>query len=469
MFTLITNNIKQRRANEIPFFWWRIAIIIVTLLLSLALPQKLPSKFNILVYVLLFTVLGSLLLLYRPPIGLVLLIAVAPTFPFEIVNQIGIVTIIVFGLMGLWLFDMFILRRQIVFLRSSTIPPLILLIAGAVISFGVGQFPWYPVVAAPLDAQLGGILIFIVAVGAFILVANQVTDLRWLQWMVFVFLGVGAIYVVGRISPSGLLNRWLFPSTATGSLFWIWLVSLSFSQGVFNKQLSGKIRIALLSLTAATLYVVLVQTLAWSSGWIPSLITLGIILWVGLPRVALPVSVIGGGLAAIFSQTILTKFIYIGDNAYSQATRLEAWKIVGEIVKVSPILGLGPANYSSYTPLFPILGWYVQFNSHNNYIDIVAQTGLLGLAAFAWFGWEISKLAWNLRYKVAKGGFEQAYVYGAIGGVAATFVAGVLGDWILPFVYNITIRGMRASVMGWLFMGGLLAIEHIVKQREATS
>jgi hypothetical protein len=53
--------------------------------------------------------------------------------------------------------------------------------------------------------------------------------------------------------------------------------------------------------------------------------------------------------------------------------------------------------------------------------------------------------------------------------VAATFVAGVLGDWILPFVYNITIRGMRASVMGWLFMGGLLAIEHIVKQREAPS
>ncbi len=38
-----------------------------------------------------------------------------------------------------------------------------------------------------------------------------------------------------------------------------------------------------------------------------------------------------------------------------------------------------------------------EFNSHNNYVDIVAQIGLLGLAAFLWFFWEAGKLGWHLR------------------------------------------------------------------------
>ena len=38
---------------------------------------------------------------------------------------------------------------------------------------------------------------------------------------------------------------------------------------------------------------------------------------------------------------------------------------------------------------------------------------------------------------------------------------GALGDWFLPFVYNIGIAGFRASVLGWLFLGGLLAMEGV--------
>jgi hypothetical protein len=40
--------------------------------------------------------------------------------------------------------------------------------------------------------------------------------------------------------------------------------------------------------------------------------------------------------------------------------------------------------------------------------------------------------------------------------------SGVLGDWVLPYVYNITIRGMRASILPWLFFGGLIAINRIL-------
>jgi hypothetical protein len=31
----------------------------------------------------------------------------------------------------------------------------------------------------------------------------------------------------------------------------------------------------------------------------------------------------------------------------------------------------------------------------------------------------------------------------------------------LPFVYNIGFTGFRASVLAWLFLGGLISLEHV--------
>ncbi len=105
----------------------------------------------------------------------------------------------------------------------------------------------------------------------------------------------------------------------------------------------------------------------------------------------------------------------------------------------------------------------MNFNSHNQYVDIVAQTGLLGLLCFLWFAWEVGRLGWRLRGRVP-GGFAQAYVYGALGGLVGTLAAGMMADWVLPFVYNIKLDGMRASVLGWLFLGGVVALEKMLAQ-----
>ncbi len=45
-------------------------------------------------------------------------------------------------------------------------------------------------------------------------------------------------------------------------------------------------------------------------------------------------------------------------------------------------------------------------------------------------------------------------------GLAGTLAAGMLADWVLPFVYNIGLTGFRASALGWLFLGGLVTMEH---------
>ena len=134
---------------------------------------------------------------------------------------------------------------------------------------------------------------------------------------------------------------------------------------------------------------------------------------------------------------------------------------MGQIIKISPLMGLGFANYYWYTPLFPIRGYAVSFNSHNNYVDIVAQTGVLGLIFFLWFLWEVGRLGWQLREHVPSG-FAQAYVYGALGILAGMAAAGMLGDWVLPFFYNLGLNGFRSSMLGWLFLGGLVSLEQMV-------
>jgi hypothetical protein len=43
-------------------------------------------------------------------------------------------------------------------------------------------------------------------------------------------------------------------------------------------------------------------------------------------------------------------------------------------------------------------------------------------------------------------------------GLAGTLFAGLLGDWFLPFVYNIGFDGFRDSYLPWLLLGGVVVL-----------
>jgi hypothetical protein len=151
-------------------------------------------------------------------------------------------------------------------------------------------------------------------------------------------------------------------------------------------------------------------------------------------------------------------WIWSADQQYSVKTRVAAAEVLWQVAEANPLTGLGPANYYHYTSLYPVLGWYVPFSSHNNYIDVFLQIGLCGSVCLLWFWAELGIIAWKLRHRAPEG-FPKAYVYGALGGLAGTLVAGVLGDWFLPFVYNVGLLGFGSSILAWVFLGGLVALE----------
>ncbi|GJM42291.1 MAG: O-antigen polymerase [Ardenticatenaceae bacterium] len=444
--------------------WLQLVVMIGALFLSLLIARSAPQISILAVIVALpVLVIGGYLMIRYPPLGFLLVIVISTVIKIDI-PPIGLIAMVILLLTVLWIFDMVVRQREINLVNSPTMTPLILFTAVVILSFIVGQLPWFSIAQVPIDNQIGGLAIFIISFAAFILVAHQVRDIRWLKWMVFLYLGLAgpAVFIGMRVLPGWrTLNQLLFhPKTTGGSLFWLWLAAMTFSQAVFNKKLAMKWRGLLLAVLIGYLYLALGRNRAWTSGWAPSFVTLFVILWVARPKWAMPLTMVGVASLILLFQPIYNS-VFIGDNEYSAMTRLEAWRIVGEIIKVNPILGLGPGNYYNYTLLYPILGYYVEFNSHNNYVDIVAQAGILGLICFIWFVVVTWKLGWRLRNQVPKDGFTQAFIYGTLGGLAGSVAAGMLGDWVLPFVYNIGIFGLRSSIYAWFFLGGLVAIDQM--------
>lgn len=395
-----------------------------------------------------------ILFLRWPPLGLLMLIAVSYLFRKGLQvsggTSLNPTTLLLALLIGLWLLDMIARQRKVQLVFSRSIAALLVFCFVSLLSLLIGQLPWIRFGQhAPIAAQLIGLAITWLSAGAFLLSAHQLDDLRWLNLMTWIIVVLSGLYIGGVLLFGDRFYSVIPPPGST--LFYIWTVALAFSQALLNRNLRLWQRALLAGVVLATI-LTLSKSYKWRSGWLPSLVTIATILLIRYPRLTPPL-ILGG----IFVSSNLLPQIITQDQ-YSFDTRIIAAQIILEkIVVVNPIFGLGPANYYYYAPLFPILGYAVVFNSHNNYIDIIAQTGFLGLFCFLWFAVEIWRLGWRLR-KVVPEGFNQAYVYGVLGGLVGTLFSGLLGDWFLPFVYNIGLDGLRSTVLGWLVLGGLVAL-----------
>ncbi|MCB9107513.1 MAG: O-antigen ligase family protein [Anaerolineales bacterium] len=436
--------------------WIGPAIVVIAISLSALLGYGDLPRIQQLILLLILAISIVLLLWHRPLWGIVMIV-VTIIIPVNGPSGFNATTALVAFLFGLWIVEMIFIQRRITLAPSMTTRPLIILVIVACLSFGFGQLPWYTFAqSAPLGAQLGGLAIYIFSAAAFLLIGHRIKELYWLQLLVWVFIAIGAFYMIDVSISLGIVPR-LYHTLVNGSLFWAWLITLSFSQAVFNNKLHPRWRGVLMFVVLLTFYIAYFQREDWKSGWVPPLASIATIIGLRYWQLSL--------VAAPFILSPLSYFVTqtIISDGYSWGTRVDAWLIVIEITKASPIFGLGFANYNWFTPLFPIRGYAVRFNSHSQYVDIFAQTGILGFIAFAYFFIVVGWLAWILLNRVPDG-FPRAYVYGTLGGLVATLVAAALGDWVLPFFYNIGISGFRSSVLSWIFLGGLVVLEQLYRQ-----
>ncbi len=78
-------------------------------------------------------------------------------------------------------------------------------------------------------------------------------------------------------------------------------------------------------------------------------------------------------------------------------------------------------------------------------------------------------MGWRLHARLGEDGFRAGFVNSMLAVWAGAMVVMVLADWILPHVYNIGFQGFQASVLVWLFLGGLLVLEKRAQHEEESS
>jgi O-antigen ligase len=461
-FLSLTDIFKQE--NLIRFLKIGLVILVPIVMAGIgyALPHFELNLRNIAVLLLPFLIPPAIWMIKKPLPGFFFILPSGILVPFMLgtgsASAISFSIILLVTELGILFLNMF--QKKIQLHRIE----IILLIYAVVVllSFGFGQLRWYPTAAAPLRAQLGGVGIFILSFLGLYLSGNRIVKDSHLAWLLGAFIAGGGFFVTIRAIP-GPWNRVadiLFYQGALGSVFWIWMVSACLSIAIAGNHLRLIYRVIAVWVMGVCFYLTFYLGSDWVSGWLPPFIAVAIILLFYKPKLIMVFFAIGVAGAILKWDSIVDMFM-VGDNPYSLSTRLAAWEIMLEVIKVSPFLGLGPANYHYYTPLFSIMGYSVRFNSHNNYIDIIAQTGLVGFAVFAWFAIELVLLVWRLWSTKSDSPMQNIYLLTCTGGIAATLISGILGDWFLPFVYNVGLGGMRSSLVFWIFAGGVVAIDRM--------
>jgi O-antigen ligase len=447
--------------------------VVVAVLAFAALAGRQPSVRYLFPII---AVLGVLLLVRRPGMGLIALAGLSFTVPITFGTGTGVpLTPPVFLIPAValaWLAHG-LRSRSLRLPASPTTLPLLLFAGSGFLSLLLGTVYWDPLVPRPgnlLLVQLGQLGIYCLSALIFLLAGELGRDIRWLRLAVWVFLALAAEVVLEHyLPPLRRIIGWSGQELANRSMFWIWFPALATGQLLFNRRLSRPARLGLLALLLSAAYTIWVRWDFWISGWAPFTIAVLVVicLWVWRrSRAAAGILVLAFIVLAIVLYPAL--FAYAGgeeEAVNSWGGRQVLYQAVLDMANTHPIFGLGPVAYRQYgfqqwlsTGLDRALYLRPLISSHNNYIDIYAQMGLVGLGLFLWFLVAVGRLGWRLRSR-CQSDFAEGYVYGALGGMAGSLAAMMLADWFLPFVYNVGFAGFRTSALAWMFLGGLAALD----------
>jgi putative inorganic carbon (hco3(-)) transporter len=158
--------------------------------------------------------------------------------------------------------------------------------------------------------------------------------------------------------------------------------------------------------------------------------------------------------------------------------RTIVWKEALSVIEDWPILGTGLNTYTLVGPhykIHPKGGIY----PHNCYLQMAAETGIVGLTAFLWFLWAIFsrgvRLLRRLRRLAMTESTGRLGMTESTGRLAMTdgkeyllilgLMAGILGFLVNAF-FDTTLYALRLVSLFWVMMGILVALCNIAERKE---
>ena len=192
------------------------------------------------------------------------------------------------------------------------------------------------------------------------------------------------VYFSGTIS-------W-FPFMNTNGLFTNWVVALAYGQALFNHKLSAPKRVGLLVLTAACLVQTAIFETAWLSGWMPPLIAVGLITLLR-SRKLFAVGLAGSLTIGLAFAGPIYEAVFQSQLDEGSDSRLDIWAQAWDLLSKHPLFGTGPAGYAAYYMTL-YQGSGSSMSTHSNYMDVAAETGIVGSLAFIWLLVALGIVSW---------------------------------------------------------------------------
>jgi len=469
-----TETFKQRRTGRGRLSrqgLWRI-LVVLGALGAAAVLGRLPSR----AYLVLLALAGGGLFITQQDVRVLLLAfpAIALFVPFQINTGTAVsLNAAVLGVVGLAGFGVVqkSLQRDWPQIHSRLTRPLVALAGVSLLSLFAGNITWNLGVPRPSNmflVQMGQLAIYFLSFLMLWLIAIMITDLRWLRRLTYATIITGGVGTFLTLAAHFLRVR--SPANSVmQNIFTAWLVSLALVMTDLDPELTPRKRQGLLGVCmVAVVGIVWVWFITgdWIGGWAPPIVAMGLLLWLRYPRFR--------GLVILAALIIL---VFVGPQAFLQTidydlegkwqisggSRVTLWKSVIELAAPRPLLGLGIAAYRHYHFLKPLayggaLWMRPTVSGHNMFVDMFAQMGILGLACYLWFLGEALLLSWRLHLKST--GFARGYALAAFCTLIGIITADMLAATSLPFVYNMSFPGFRASVVHWMMLGGLVVLEN---------
>ncbi|MBL8162735.1 MAG: O-antigen ligase family protein [Anaerolineae bacterium] len=362
---------------------------------------------------------------------------------------------------ALWLFKLVIVDRKIAVRPSVSNVPTMIFLAIVLISFIWSNIfvdvPVSYIFQEKFFQRTMTMVSLVIAPITAIMYANHIRSIRTIKIMVYYMIFCGFVFGAMRIAMGYVIN----PLNIKG-LFPMWVGALALGQLLFNTNLKWYIRVAMAAVVGMWYYIQLGLGLSWLSGWIPLSIVIVIIVTIYSRKLLLVAILVAAAYVLINLSSLQENFAR--EDEESGGTRNAAWSEALAHADDHLFLGSGPAGYYFY---YTIYGFRANL-SHNNYIDIIAQTGLVGFTAYILMWLAFGRMNLRMYWLVPNdNGFLHGLKISLIACWVATMVAMMLGDWVTPFPYTQGLNGIDYAIWAWIFQGMAVALCHLM-QRQAT-
>lgn len=401
----------------------------------------------------------AILVVVRPEIGLAAVVVCAGFIRLSIgtgtssviVASLGAALLLVLG----WIAHRLLHRQRLILVPWSIAIPAMALVGFTVFSLIWGRATLDPRVVVPGNfyrVQFGQSLLIIVAIGVLFVGADLFRSRYVREALVWAMIAIGVAALPFRwfVIDQNIVN--------TAGLFGLWFVAITWSMALVNHRLPQALRIVLASLSIMWLLMAFTREGSWVSGWLPPVIALLAITIVARPKLgfaSLLIAVMAGMVYYASLYSLLITEQQEQGSLGGDFGRLQLIQRNLDVISDELLLGTGPAGYALYYMTFVPER---SMSTHNNYVDILAQTGVFGLLSLVAL---IAALFLVGRQTMNRCRHEPAdfALAAAIVGAIPALAAGLwLGDWLIPFVYNQTIAGFDHSVYSWLMLAALCGL-----------